>query len=79
MGELKQGPISTSEQLSESEEKYLRLKVKQLICGSLIGTDQTVLATAIHIPGRNAGLLEGAVAGNWRLGIVEQTQGEGCC
>ena len=25
------------------------------------------------------GLLEGAAAGNWSLGIVEQSQGEGWC
>ena len=29
------GPIPTSGQLSESEEKHLRLRVKQLICGSI--------------------------------------------
>ena len=28
-------PIPTSGQLSESEEKHLRLRVKQLICGSI--------------------------------------------
>ena len=149
MGELKQGPIPTSGQSSESEEKHLRLRVKQLICGSLnrIGSEvkappcnagdlgltpgsgrslgegngnplqysclenpidggplatvhgvakswtrlsdftftfkqnenQTVLATAIHTLSRNAGSLEGAVAGSWSLGIVRQSQGEGCC
>ena len=31
------GPIPTSGQLSESEEKHLRLRVKQLIGGSLNG------------------------------------------
>jgi len=31
------GPIPTSGQLSESEEKHLRLRVKQLIYGSLNG------------------------------------------
>ena len=41
--------------------------------------NQTVLATAIHTPDRKAGSLEGAVAGSWSLGIVEQSQGEGCC
>ena len=35
--ELKQGPIPTLGQLSESEEKHLRLRVKQLTCGSLNG------------------------------------------
>ena len=34
--------------------------------------NQTVLAAAIHT-------LDGAVAGSWNLGIVEQSQGEGCC
>ena len=41
--------------------------------------NQTVLAAAIHMPGRNAGLLEGAAAGSWSLEIVEQSQCEGCC
>ena len=31
------GPIPTSGQLPESEEKHLRLRVKQLIYGSLNG------------------------------------------
>ena len=41
--------------------------------------NQTVLAAIIHMPGRNAGVLEGAVAGTWSLGIVKQSLGEGCC
>ena len=40
--------------------------------------NQTVLATAIHLPNRNMGLPEGAEAGKWSLGIVEQSQCEGC-
>ena len=40
---------------------------------------QTVFATAICTPDRDTGPLEGAVAGNWSLGIVGQSQGEGCC
>ena len=40
--------------------------------------NQTAIAAAIHTPGRNVGFLEGAAAGNWSLGIVEQSQGEGC-
>jgi len=31
------------------------------------------------MPGRNTGLLEGATAGSWSSGIVEQSQGVGCC
>ena len=72
--------MPTSEQLTGSEEKHLRLRVKQPLCGSLNENEnQTVLATAIHTAGRNVGFLEGAAAGNWSLGIVEQSQGEGCC
>ena len=41
--------------------------------------NQTVLATAIHIPDMDTGLLEGTAAGSWTLGIVEQFQGESCC
>ena len=37
MGELKQGSDPHIGQLSESEEKHLRLRMKQLICGSLNG------------------------------------------
>ena len=40
--------------------------------------NHTVLAAAIHTPDRDAGLLEGAAAGSWSLGIVEQFQGKGC-
>ena len=36
--------------------------------------NQTVLAAAIHSPDRDASLLEGAAAGSWSLGIVEQPQ-----
>ena len=36
-GKLKQGLIPTSGQLSESEEKHVRLRMKQLIRGSLNG------------------------------------------
>ena len=41
--------------------------------------NQTVLAAAMHILDRDAGPLEGAAAGSWSLGIVEKSQGEGCC
>ena len=37
-GGTSRGPIPTSGQLSESEEKHLRLRLKQVICGSLNGT-----------------------------------------
>ena len=41
--------------------------------------NQTVLAAAMHTLDRDVGALEGAVPGTWSLGIVEQSQGEGCC
>ena len=57
--------MPTSEQLTGSEEKHLRLRVKQPLCGSLNENEnQTVLATAIHTPDRNEGPLEGVVAGS---------------
>ena len=71
-GNRNKGPIPTSGQLSESEEKNLRLTVKELNCGSLNGMrNQTVLAADIHTPGRDTVPLESAVAGSWSLGIVE--------
>ena len=41
--------------------------------------NQTVLATAIHTPDRDAGPLESTAAGSWILGIAAQSQGKGCC
>ena len=41
--------------------------------------NQAVLAAAVHTLNRNAGPLEGAAARSRSLGIVEQSQGEGCC
>ena len=35
--------------------------------------NQTVLAAAIHTPDRDVDPLEGATAGSWSLGIVEQS------
>ena len=41
--------------------------------------NQTVFAAAIHILDKDVEPLEGTAAGSWSLGIVEQSQGEGCC
>ena len=41
--------------------------------------NQTVLVAAMHTLDRDAGPLEGAAAGSWKLGIVEQPQGKDCC
>ena len=35
--------------------------------------NRIVSVAAIHMPGRNAGLLEGAVFGSWSLGIEAQS------
>ena len=59
--------------MSESEEKHLRLRVKQLIYGSLNGMRirQSLLQPCIpwmeagHTLDRDAGPLEGTVAENW--------------
>ena len=40
--------------------------------------NQTVLVAGMHTLNREAGPLEGTAAGSWSLGIVEQSQGEGC-
>ena len=32
-----------------------------------------------HMLDRDAGSLEDTAAGSWNLGIVEKSQGEGCC
>ena len=64
-GETSSGPIPTSGQLFESEEKHLRLRVKQLICSKLKGMRIRVLAAAIHTLDRDAGPLEDAVAESW--------------
>ena len=61
------GLIPTPGQLSESEEKHLRLRVKQLICGSLNG---------MRSPGRSSGwVLEfrdcGAIPGRGLLLTAE--------
>ena len=40
--------------------------------------NQTVLAAVIHTLDRDTDPLESAMAGSWSLGIVKQSQGEGC-
>ena len=41
--------------------------------------NQTVLAAAIRTPEKDTGPLKGTMSGSWSLGMVEQSQGEGCC
>ena len=80
MGELKQGSHPHIGGLSESEEKHVRLESETAdLWQPKWNENQTVLATAIHTPDRDVDFLECAVAGSWSLGIVAQSQGEGCC
>jgi len=68
-GNRSRGLIPTSGQLSESEEKHLRLRVKQLTCGSLNGmrVRQSLLRPYIPWTGTQVPL-EGTSAGSWSLG-----------
>ena len=43
-------PIPISRQLSESEEKHMRLRVNQLICGSLNGMRIRQFLLQLYIP-----------------------------
>ena len=68
-----------SGQLSESEEKFKAESETADLWQPKWNENQTVLAAAIHTLDRDASPVEGTVAGSWSLGIVEQSQGEGCC
>ena len=70
------GPMPTSRQQSESEEKHLRLRVKQLICGSLNGMrirqslpQSYILGPETRVPWKVQGL-GGRVWGVWRWGLL---------
>ena len=78
VGNWSRGLIPTSGQLSESEEKHLRLRVKQLICGNLNGM-RIRQSTAVHTQDKDTRRMKGAVAASCSLGTVEQSKGECCC
>ena len=80
MGELKQGSdphvgttVWVREETFKAESETADLWLPKW------NENQTVLASATHTPDRDAGPLEGAATGSWNLGIMEQSQGEGCC
>ena len=80
MGELKQGSDPHIRQLSESEEKHFKAESEIAdLWQPKWNKNRTILAIAIQIPDRDEGPLEGAAAGSWSLGSVEQSQGKGCC
>ena len=78
MGELKQGSAPHSV-ASVRGETFKAESERADLWKPKWNENQTVLATAVHNPGRDACHLESAVAESWSLGIVAQTQGEGCC
>ena len=79
-GNWSRGPVPTVEQLSESGEKTFKAWSETAdLWLPKWNENQTVLAAAIHTLDRDAGALEGMAARSWNLGIVEQSQGEGCC
>ena len=65
--------------MSESEEKHSRLRETADLWQPKWNENQTVIPAAINTLDRDAGPLEGTMARSWNLGIVEQSQGEGCC
>ena len=79
MGELKQGSdlhigaIVAVRETFEAESETADLWQPKW------NENQTVLAAAKHTPDRDTGPLEGAAAASRRLGIVQQSQSEGCC
>ena len=80
MGELKQGsdPHIGATVLVRAETFEAENEAADLWQPKWNG-NHTVLAATIHTLDRDEGPLKGAAAGSWSLGIVEQSQGEGCC
>ena len=80
MGELKQGSSPHIGAIVRGRGKIFKAESETAdLCHPKWNENQTVLAAAMYTPDRNAGPLEGAVTRSWSLGIVEQSQGEGCC
>ena len=80
MGELEQGSHPhTGAIVSVRRETFKAESETADLWQAKWDENQTVLATAIHTPDRDAGSLEGSEAGSQSLGFVEQSQGKGCC
>ena len=80
MGELKQGSnphigaiVYVRREIFKAESETADLRQPKW------NENQTLLAAAIHTIYRDTSPLEGAATRSWKLGIVEQSQGEGCC
>ena len=80
MGQLKQGSDPHSRAIVSVRGETFKAESETADLWQLKWNEnQTVLTAAIHNLDRDIGALEGAVAGSWSLGIVEQSQGEGWC
>ena len=80
MGELKQGSNPHMREIVLDRKEIFKAKSETAdLWQPKWNENQTVLAAVIHTPDQNAGPLEGTMVGSWSLGIVEQSQGEGCC
>ena len=80
MGELKQGSDPQSRTIVGVKGETFKAESETAdLWQPKWNENQTVLAAAIHTLGRDTGPLEGAADRSWNLGVVEQSQGEGCC
>ena len=78
MGELKQGSNPHIREIVLDRKEIFKAESETAdLWKPKWNENQTVLATVTHTLDRNAGVLEGAAAGSWTLGIMEQSQGEG--
>ena len=78
MGGLKQGSDPYRATISVRGETFKAERETADLWKLKWNENQTVLAAAIRIPDRDTGPLEGAAAGSWSLGIVEQSHCQGC-
>ena len=80
MGELKQGSDSDSRTIVLVGGETFKAESETAdLWQPKWNENQIVLATVIHTLDRDAGPLEGVSPGSWSFGIVEQSQGKGCC
>ena len=79
MGELKQGSDTHSGAVVRVKGETFKSESETTdLWQPKWNENQTVLAAAIHVPDWDADPLEGAVAGSWSLGMVEQSPRKGC-
>ena len=80
MGELKQGSNPHMREIVLDRKEIFKAKSETAdLWQPKWNENQTILATAIHIPDRDTGPLQGAATKGWNLGTMEQSQGDGCC